>query len=96
MARDLLHTIGDVSVAAAADASEREGGTAQSLSARIVLGGDADVGVQVEALEHDGVGLGWRWRRAGRLGIVDVDVVTRDGDKRATLHRRLREGFARG
>jgi hypothetical protein len=34
--------------------------------------------------------------RSGRLGVINVVGVTGDGDERASLHRGLREGFARG
>jgi hypothetical protein len=79
MARDLLHPIGDVSVAQEADSAEREGRPrqipAQPLAPEVIVGREADARVEVEALEHDGVGLSRRRWRQGCLCVVVVDVV---------------------
>jgi len=68
----------------------------QALSSEVIVGGDADAGVEVETLEDDGVGLRRRRRRTRTLIAGVVVHVVAYGYEGAPRERGLREGFGRG
>lgn len=82
MTRAFLHAVGDLSVTEPPEASERERGTAdvlaQPLSARVILRGDPDGRVKIEALEDDGVTtMEHRWRCRCVRGVASVESSIR-------------------
>ena len=72
--------------------STRESGAAQSLACEIIVGGDMDAGVQVEALVHGGVGDARGW--LGKLVLGALAGVLRHLEG-PPLHPREGHGLAR-